>query len=127
MAFIEHVNVTVKDPKVTAQMLCDVFGWKIRWEGEAINGGYTIHVGTDTHYLAVYSGPDHSKKGQPIDTYITPGGLNHVGIVVPDLDAVEVKVKAKGYVPGSHQDYEPGRRFYFTEENGVEIEVVCYD
>ena len=28
--------------------------------------------------------------------------------------------------PNSHQDYEPGRRFYFEDENGIEIEVISY-
>ena len=39
---------------------------------------------------------------------------------------VEARVKAAGFVPGNHADYEPGKRFYFTENNGVEIEVVSY-
>ena len=43
-----------------------------------------------------------------------------------DLDAVEARVKQAGFTPGNHADYEPGRRFYFTEGNGVEIEVVRY-
>ena len=43
-----------------------------------------------------------------------------------DLDAVGQKVIARGYVPNSHQEYEPGRRFYFEDENGIEIEVISY-
>ena len=54
-SFIEHVNLTVSDPKRTAAMLHDIFGWTIRWEGPSLGDGYTVHVGTDTHYLAVYS------------------------------------------------------------------------
>ena len=52
--------------------------------------------------------------------------LNHIGIVVDDLDAIEQKVIARGDAPNSHQDYEPGRRFYFEDENGIEIEVISY-
>ncbi len=26
----------------------------------------------------------------------------------------------------SHADYEPGRRFYFHDEDGIEFEVVSY-
>jgi hypothetical protein len=29
-------------------------------------------------------------------------------------------------VPGVEHDYEPGKRFYFREENGIEFEVVSY-
>ena len=46
--------------------------------------------------------------------------------VVDDLDAAEAVIKDAGLIPFSHDDYEPGRRFYFHEENGIEIEVVSY-
>ena len=52
--------------------------------------------------------------------------LNHVGIQVEDLDAVEERVVAAGLVPFSHGDYEPGRRFYFMDWDGIEFEIVSY-
>ena len=121
---LEHLNVTVADPQATAEMLSDLFGWKIRWEGAGMDTGYTIHVGSDDTYLAVFSYGDNDESRE--ESYRHRGGLNHVGIVVDDLDATEKRVKARGYVPGEHHDYEPGRRFYFKEENGIEIEVVSY-
>ena len=129
MADLEHVNMTVKDPKATADMLCDVFGWEVRWEGSAMEGaGYTVHVGNERGYLAVYSGSDPDQVVPKRDaSYATRGGLNHVGVTVDDLDAVRVKVTARGYTTGETFDYEPGRRFYFLDENGVEFEVVSYD
>jgi glyoxylase I family protein len=27
----------------------------------------------------------------------------------------------------NHDDYEPGRRFYYNDEDGIEFEVVNYD
>ena len=33
---------------------------------------------------------------------------------------------ADGLTPFSHGDYEPGRRFYFLDPDGVEYEVVSY-
>ncbi len=127
MGRLEHVNLTVADPKATAAMLCDLFGWQVRWEGAAIHGGHTVHVGEADTYLAVYSGVPGQALGAAENTYVRQGGLNHIGVVVDDLDAVEAAVRARGYAPHSHADYEPGRRFYFHEENGVEIEVVQYD
>jgi glyoxylase I family protein len=120
---IEHVNISVSDPARTADMLIALFGWHIRWQGKAASGGHTIHVGTDTDYLAVYAmNPDPRgragyEKGAP---------LNHVGIEVGDLDAIERKVIARGLVPFSHSDYEPGRRFYFFDLDGIEYEIVSY-
>lgn len=54
------------------------------------------------------------------------GGLNHVGVVVADLDATEARVKAQGFATHSHADYEPGRRFYFNDDAGIEYEVIQY-
>lgn len=128
MAHLEHVNITVSDPKETAAMLSSLFDWRIRWEGEALGGkGYTIHVGNDDSYVAVYSGADPDQIVPKADaSYQTRGGLNHLGVVVDDLETVEARVKAYGFEPHSHANYEPGRRFYFHDADGVEIEVVSY-
>lgn len=124
MTRLEHVNVTVTDPDATGQVLCDLFGWHIRWAGTGMQTGRTVHVGTDASYVALFSFGDPAEPAQ--SSYATRAALNHIGGMVDDLDAVEARVKAAGYVPENHADYEPGKRFYFTEENGVEIEVVSY-
>jgi catechol 2,3-dioxygenase-like lactoylglutathione lyase family enzyme len=122
-ARIEHVNVTVSDPERAAKLMEKVFGWRIRWQGPAQNGGHTIHVGSEDHYVALYT--DRSRvysdsefaKGRP---------LNHIGVEVDDLDSTEARVAAAGLTPFSHGDYEPGRRFYFLDPDGIEYEVVSY-
>ncbi|MEM5494763.1 VOC family protein [Hoeflea sp. AS16] len=124
-AKLEHVNFTVADAPGTARWLCDVFGWKIRWQGPTLNDGLSIHVGNDDAYLAIYT-PKVARPRHEIEKGRV-GSLNHVGIVVDDLDAVEARVKVLGYATHSHADYEPGRRFYFDDENGIEFEVVSYD
>jgi catechol 2,3-dioxygenase-like lactoylglutathione lyase family enzyme len=123
MANLEHVNITVSDPKATAAMLIDLFGWKIRWEGAGMKTGYTVHVGTDTHYIALFS---FGKPQEPVDSYKTNASLNHIGITVDVLDAMDAKVKAAGFETHSHADYEPGRRFYFHDKDGVEYELIEY-
>lgn len=124
---LEHLNVTVTDAKATADLFCDLFGWHIRWSGASIYEGWSVHVGEVDTYLALYNGPD-PKPNDPVHTsYTQKGGLNHIGVVVPDLDAVEERVKALGFKPNSHADYEPGRRFYFFDGDGLEIEVIQYD
>jgi catechol 2,3-dioxygenase-like lactoylglutathione lyase family enzyme len=120
--YIEHVNVTVRSPERTAQLLADLFDWHVRWEGPARDNGRTIHVGDERTYLAVYAPPEAPDdaifgKGQP---------LNHVGILVDDLDDVERRVIAAGLVPFAHADYDPGRRFYFLDHDGTEFEIVSY-
>jgi catechol 2,3-dioxygenase-like lactoylglutathione lyase family enzyme len=121
---IEHVNITVSDPKRTSELMERLFDWHVRWSGPAQNGGHTIHVGSDDHYVALYAGGDTAKvaeafsKGRP---------LNHIGVEVDDLAAAEARVIAAGLRPFSHADYEPGRRFYFLDPDGIEYEVLSYN
>lgn len=123
-AFLEHINVTVSNPQATANRLCELFGWTIRWSGASIHGGESFHVGGEESYLAIYSQP---AEIEPMpNTYQVLGGLNHVGIVVEDLDEIEQRVLKMGYKTHSHGDYEPGRRFYFKDDDKIEFEIVSY-
>ncbi|OJI93820.1 catechol 2,3-dioxygenase-like lactoylglutathione lyase family enzyme [Planktotalea frisia] len=125
MARLEHANINVGDTAKTAAWFGRAFGWRVRWEGSTFDGaGYTMHVGNDDDYLALYE-PKASKAGGERD-YKSRGQLNHVGIVVDDLAVAEKAIRAEGYEPHSHQDYEPGERFYFCDENGIEYEIVAY-
>jgi catechol 2,3-dioxygenase-like lactoylglutathione lyase family enzyme len=124
MIGLEHVNVTVADPDQTAALLCGLFGWSVRWSGPGMETGRTVHVGTDKSYVALFS---YGKvQGSAETSYRTAGAMNHIGVVVDDLDGVEKRVKAAGFTTMNHSSYDPGRRFYFREGNGVEIEVVSY-
>ncbi len=123
-AALEHLNITVRDPDITAAWMERLFGWHIRWQGAAMQTGRTIHVGTDDRYVALYS-PGNAKPASE-SNYTTIGGFNHLAVVVDDLDAMEERVKAEGFVTGNHGDYEPGRRFYFHDQDGIEVEVVSY-
>ena len=123
-AIFEHVNVTVSDPKKTAEMLHRLFGWKIRWEGPSKYDGDTVHVGTDDAYVALYALPQQERPEQ--ESYYRTGAVNHFGILVDDLDAAEQVILADGLKTHSHQTYDPGSRFYFHDHDGIEWEVVSY-
>lgn len=117
---LEHANITVSDADRTANLLRDLCGWHVRWRGPAMHGGETIHVGDAQCYVAVYTTgavPNRFAKGQP---------LNHLGLVVDDLDAAEAVVRKAGLTPFGHDDYDPGRRFYFFDWDGIEFEMVSY-
>ena len=124
-AQLEHVNYSTPDPIKTAQLLVDLFDWKIRWQGTAMETGFSVHVGNEAQYIALYC------PAEPLtalrDPHSVKGGLNHIGICVSDIDETEAKVKMMGFTPYSHGDYEPGRRFYFTDGAGTEFEIVSYD
>ncbi len=121
---LEHINITVPDPKASAATLIALFGWHVRWEGAAMEDGYTVHVGDDDSYLALYA--PAARPGDTPERYTRTGALNHVGVVVDDIAAAEKRVAAAGFVPHSHADYEPGRRFYFDGPDGIEFEVLQY-
>ena len=123
MATVEPTAMPIVDVPEPGALMEALFDWHIRWSGPAQNGGHTIHVGSNEHYVALHSTSDTAPvakgfaKGRP---------LNHIGVEVDDLDATEARVIAAGLVPFSHADYEPGRRFYFLDPDGIEYEVVSY-
>jgi catechol 2,3-dioxygenase-like lactoylglutathione lyase family enzyme len=117
---IEHVNITVSDPERTSRLMEMLFDWQVRWSGPAQSGGYTIHVGSQDQYVALYS------AGKIAETFAKGRPLNHIGIEVDDLDMIDARVVAAGLRPFNHDDYEPGRRFYFLDPDGIEYEVVSY-
>lgn len=121
---LEHLNLTVSDPKRTAATLATLFDWHVRWEGPSLNDGYTVHVGSEHRYLALYA-PSGDTHTLPAD-YTRAGALNHIGVLVEDLDEIERRVIAAGLKTYHHQEYEPGRRFYFRDGDGIEYEVVSY-
>lgn len=123
-AILEHVNITVKDPKATAAKLMSIFGWHIRWEGASMDNGYTVHVGSKESYIALYA--TGTPKVSEVASYKTIAGLNHIALVVDDLDATEDRVLAAGFKTENHGDYEPGCRFYFRDGDNVEYEIVSY-
>ncbi|MFY0646925.1 VOC family protein [Sulfitobacter geojensis] len=124
-AILEHANFTVTDPQATARWMEQLFGWHIRWQGDAMAGGHTVHVGSDSQYVALYT-PGKDVVANTM-SYSQVGCLNHIAVIVDDLDAMEKAVIAQGFKTSNHADYEPGRRFYFHDTDGVEFEVVQYD
>ena len=116
--FIEHVNVTVSDLDRSIDLYTRLFGWTLRWRGETTGGRSAAHVGDDRCYIALFA---TDRDGRWTLDYEAVG-YNHVGIVVDDLDAVTARLDELGIEHGAEQDYEPGRRVYFVDPDGIEIE-----
>ena len=51
---------------------------------------------------------------------------NALRVCADDLAAIEARVAAAGLSPFGHDTYDPGRRFYFLDPDGIEYEVVSY-
>ena len=118
--YLEHANLTVSDPERSSALLQTLCGWHERWRGPSQMGGWTIHVGDERNYIALYT------HGEALGNFRKGVPLNHIGVVVDDLATAEAVVTSAGLKPYGHDDYEPGRRFYFFDWDGIEFEVVSY-
>ena len=122
--FLEHTNLTVRNPQQLATTLCTLFDWRIRWQGDAINNGFTVHVGNDSSYLALYTPQKLSSENQRGDDQLN--NLNHLGIVVDSLDEAQRRVESLGLKAFNHRDYDPGKRFYVIVDDDLELEIISY-
>jgi len=120
--FLEHVNMSVADLDHTIDFYGKLLGLKVRWRGTTSDGLPAAHVGDERHYLALFEVGDAARK--PDDYGLL--GLNHFGFVVDDLEACRTKLGELGAEVRDAMDYEPGRRLYFDDPNGVEVELVEY-
>jgi len=70
-----------------ATILVELFDWNIRWQGDSIHGGLTMHVCGSSRYVALYRLTNFD--GSEAESSFRKLGLNHLDVVVDDLDATE--------------------------------------
>ena len=121
--FIEHVNLTVSDLQRSIDFYRDLFGFEVRWKGTTSDEAPAAHVGDERSYIALFQGNRPSRG----DTDYERVGFNHFGVVVDDLAAAKQRLQKLGVEPSMEADYEPGRRLYFHDPDGIEVELVEYD
>jgi catechol 2,3-dioxygenase-like lactoylglutathione lyase family enzyme len=119
---LEHVNLTVTDVDRSTRFYQDLFDFKVRWQGSTGGGTPAVHIGGDSFYLALF---ETDRAGRAPYDYGAVG-VNHFGFVVDDLDEIVRRLDAQDIECHLTADYEPGRRAYFFDPDGHEIEVVEY-
>ncbi len=119
---LEHVNLTVADVDRSVAFYGELLGMTLRWRGHTADGREAAHVGDDDSYLAFFAA---KQTARAINDYLVVG-LNHFGFVVDSLATAKERLVALGIEPHSEQDYEPGRRLYFFDPDGIEVELVEY-
>lgn len=122
--FLEHVNMTVADVDRSVSFYRDLLGLEVRWRGKTSSGAEAAHVGDDRCYVALFEATEAAGSAGKDYGRV---GLNHFGFVVEDLDALRRRVDAAGITPHLEGDYDPGRRFYIYDPDGIELELAQYD
>ncbi|MDX1383432.1 MAG: VOC family protein [Thermoanaerobaculia bacterium] len=118
---LEHVNLTVADLDRSVDFYTRLLGFRVRWSGTTTEGKPAAHVGDDSSYLALFEG-----EAKPVVWDYESVGFNHFGVVVDSLDEAKRRLDELGAPIHFEPDYEPGRRAYFTDPDGYEVELVEY-
>jgi catechol 2,3-dioxygenase-like lactoylglutathione lyase family enzyme len=121
--FLEHVNMSVADLEQTITFYEKLLGLQVRWRGTTPSGLPAAHIGDERHYLALFEIGERERTEADYGQL----GLNHFGFVVDDLDEAKRKLASLDVEPTMEAAYEPGRRLYFLDPNGVEVELVQYN
>ena len=126
--YLEHANITVDDIDEAIDFLSTAFpDFKVRGKGESVTDGVTrkwLHIGSENTYIALES---VSSKDEGSRRPYRDIGINHLGFVVEDVDAVSKRLESAGYKKSI--DVEPHRfrkRAYYFDKNGIEYEFIEY-
>ena len=126
--YLEHANVTVKNlDEIVSFITTAVPEFKIRGQGETVyetGPQKWLHLGTDSSYIALYEprpGSEEYPQGVPKPV------LNHLGIVLDDADAAQLRLREAGYKEGLVAEPHPYRkRIYFFDPEGNDWEFFEY-
>ena len=122
-AYVEHANITVSNIDDAVQFIQTAIPeFKERHRGQT---NYRwCHIGTDDSYIALQEVVEREQTDR--SPYLDVG-INHIGIVVDDVDRVEKRLLAAGYEQNDIGEDNPFRkRVYFYDASGVEWEFIEY-
>ncbi len=119
---LEHANITVSNLDNSVEFYLRLLGGGVRWEGRTGAGHRAAHIGDDRTYLSLF---EAEAAGRAPEDYAAVG-FNHLGFEVDDLDSYRALLWEMGVAIKGEESYDPGRRLYFYDPDGVEIELVEY-
>ncbi|PUZ88494.1 lactoylglutathione lyase [Vibrio vulnificus] len=127
-SYVEHTNMSVVDAQKTINFLTSAIPeWRVRgggkldnWFGRAIEW---FHVGDEHSYIAISTGGE----GDAANWTTAFTGVKHIGIVVPNVDAVVERLALAGYALDHWGGDHPHRKsVYYLEDHGFQFEFVEY-
>ena len=120
---LEHVNLSVRELERSIDFYRRALGLELRWRGKTAAGRPAAHVGDEHCYLALFEA-ESQQPAPPID--YAAAGFNHLAFVVDDLEASKACLADLEVQPHFEADYAPGRRLYFMDPDGIEVELIAY-
>jgi catechol 2,3-dioxygenase-like lactoylglutathione lyase family enzyme len=122
MLRFEHINLSCKNIDGSQKFYQTLFpDWYVRADG-VYEGRRWMHFGNNQFYLALNDMPN-AKKEHTIYENI---GINHVGFVIKDGEAVKKLLESEGIEYYIFSSPETKHRIYVNDPDGNEIEFVEY-
>lgn len=124
---IEHANITVPDIDVAFKFLKIIAPDFVIRKDQKRDGSYRwAHIGNDHFYIALQE-PHLQKESTVGSTAYENSGVNHLALIVSDLDRIEKNLIAAGYEKSIDTPVEKFRkRIYYYDNEGFEWELVEY-
>ncbi|BAY98254.1 glyoxalase family protein [Tolypothrix tenuis PCC 7101] len=123
MIRFEHINISCKDIDASRNFYQTLFpDWYVRAEG-IFNGDRWMHFGNNQFYLALNDDSEQERVHKPYESI----GINHVGFVINDGEAMKALLEAKGIDYYTMTAPETKHRIYVNDPDGNEIELVEYN
>ncbi len=121
--YLEHANITVSDLQEGIRFFQTAFPhFKVRGGGK--DSREWIHLGDDTTYIAINQALEKDDKTKNSYDRI---GINHLGFVVQDVEAIAHNLLSNGYQRDYPKQVEQYRiRDYFADADGNQYEFVQY-
>ncbi|MBC7004392.1 VOC family protein [Photobacterium sp. BZF1] len=122
--YVEHANITVGNIDHTIAFIQTALpAFAVRHCGES-NGYRWCHIGTEQSYLALQEVVERTSVDR---TPYVDSGINHIGLVSEDVEAIRARLLAAGYKENEMETSHPWRkRVYFWDPNGIEWEFIEY-
>ncbi len=97
MTIIEHVNITVPNIDAAIKFLKTIApDFVIRKDENPPDNYRWVHIGNEMYYFALqepHLGTEPTKQLQSYKNY----GINHIALVVTNIQEIEEKLTAQGY------------------------------
>lgn len=127
MTRIEHINITVPDIDAAISFLNIIApDFEVRKNQQSPDNYRWTHIGNDRYYFALQEAHIDSVPQNRLQAYKNYG-VNHIALIVSNLQDIEAKLAAAGYQRGIEVPIEKYRkRAYYYDQAGFEWELVEY-